>query len=471
METTTSLPFEFTTFRVQVDHQTMTQTTAKPVFHLPSTTIPLPTTTITEVDGESGLRTIDSDTSTIRANVFSSPHIDGMPFAFGTTEMGRRMRVSVPFNLTTSSIPFTQTTTMIPNLNREFMPDRMPNFHHRVAEKRAELTERPITRPPSTSTTIRDHSWALQRTAANHPASSTGIHHLTTTVPTARPLSRNEEYKREEIRKCADSHVLCCYWALAGECDINLYWMRINCAKTCGTCNCPLREAEHCNSTGIHCTIPTTVPTTTSTTTTTTTQAPTTTISTTSSTTTTTTTSSYGRFTSRPRNLPRWKTHPLPAAPPAFGPQDNSKEVIKTRPTNSYESAVDNTKGPKFVHRPGIEEPNTIVDSTVATTLSTSTLMTSTVQTSTPSSCYNYHRLCQFWADLSECTKNPFWMRPHCQRACNSCGEALEDVYRPKARPNCSNQNTLCPFWAYIGECARNPRWMLSACAASCQIC
>ncbi|KAI6188083.1 hypothetical protein M3Y98_00315300 [Aphelenchoides besseyi] len=450
METSTTLPFEFTTTRVQVDQQTMSHTTARSVFRFPSTTTSLQTTTITEVDGESGIRTVDSDTSTIRANVFSSPHIDGMPFPFGTTGIGRRMRVSVPFNWTTSSIPFTQSTTMIPSSNREFMPDQMPSFHHRVSEKRAELTERLITQPSTTTTNIRDHSWTLQRIAANHPANSTIIHHrLTTTVPTVRSFSRNNEFIRKETRECADSHVHCCYWALAGECDINLYWMRINCAKTCGTCNCSLREAEHCVSTGIHCTIPTT--STTTTTTTTTTQAPTTTtLLTTTTSSPPSTTLPSGRFTSRPRNLPRWKTHPLPAAPPAFNPQDNSKEVIKTRPTNGYESVVDNTKGPKFVHRPGIEEPYTTVESTVATTLSTSTLMTSTVPTSTPSSCYNYHRLCQFWADLSECTKNPFWMRPHCQRACNSCGETLQDVYAPKARPNCSNQNNLCPFWAYI---------------------
>lgn len=39
-------------------------------------------------------------------------------------------------------------------------------------------------------------------------------------------------------RNCQDTHPLCCFWASRGHCDSNLYWMRINCQKACGTCYC-----------------------------------------------------------------------------------------------------------------------------------------------------------------------------------------------------------------------------------------
>lgn len=47
----------------------------------------------------------------------------------------------------------------------------------------------------------------------------------------------------------------------------------------------------------------------------------------------------------------------------------------------------------------------------------------------------DYNRLCQFWSDLGECEKNPFWMRPHCPKSCGSCGETLGDVFAPKDKP------------------------------------
>uniref|UniRef100_A0A914RP60 ShKT domain-containing protein n=1 Tax=Parascaris equorum TaxID=6256 RepID=A0A914RP60_PAREQ len=70
---------------------------------------------------------------------------------------------------------------------------------------------------------------------------------------------------KNKTRICKDSHKLCCFWAMAGECDNNPYWMRIHCAKTCGT----LMKAKD--------RIPPTTTTSTKTTTTTTTKATTTT--------------------------------------------------------------------------------------------------------------------------------------------------------------------------------------------------
>lgn len=72
-------------------------------------------------------------------------------------------------------------------------------------------------------------------------------------------------------------------------------------------------------------------------------------------------------------------------------------------------------KATSFVRRPGIQGPASTAsvensletESTEAiTTLesSTSTLITTT----TPANCFNYNRLCQFWADLGECVRNPW---------------------------------------------------------------
>uniref|UniRef100_A0A183BMJ0 ShKT domain-containing protein n=1 Tax=Globodera pallida TaxID=36090 RepID=A0A183BMJ0_GLOPA len=99
--------------------------------------------------------------------------------------------------------------------------------------------------------------------------------------------------------------------------------------------------------------------------------------------------------------------------------------------------------------------------------LNTSTAVPTTTGTDTDT-CFNYHKLCDFWAKMGECLNNPFWMRPHCQLSCKSCGETLGDISTPPPRSGgCNNEHILCPFWAFIGECARNPRWMSLNCRAT----
>ncbi|KAL3084814.1 hypothetical protein niasHT_031699 [Heterodera trifolii] len=116
------------------------------------------------------------------------------------------------------------------------------------------------------------------------------------------------------------------------------------------------------------------------------------------------------------------------------------------------------------------EEDNSVVPSpmNLSSTLPTTTSPPTTI---TKEICFNFHKLCDFWAKMGECLNNPFWMRPHCQVSCNSCGETLGDISTPPARSGCNNEHILCPFWAFIGECARNPRWMSLNCRASCELC
>jgi len=50
------------------------------------------------------------------------------------------------------------------------------------------------------------------------------------------------EEEKEEKSFCKDTHELCCFWAVAGECNNNPFWMRVKCPMTCGTCGCKGRE-------------------------------------------------------------------------------------------------------------------------------------------------------------------------------------------------------------------------------------
>uniref|UniRef100_A0AC35GTN3 ShKT domain-containing protein n=1 Tax=Panagrolaimus sp. PS1159 TaxID=55785 RepID=A0AC35GTN3_9BILA len=257
--------------------------------------------------------------------------------------------------------------------------------------------------------------------------------------------------KRINSKPCVDTHRLCCFWALAGECNSNPFWMRVRCPKTCGTCNCSMKEADKCVSSGVKCHI-----TTTTTTTTTTTPRPTTTTSTTTTTTTT----------PAPTTTAAWVTVPSRQRP--YG-----EHGAPTRRPPSYSRGMRPVLWPPL---PTLYPPRTTTTTTKPPPTTTSTTTTTTTTTPIPTTttaktCFNYHELCSFWADLGECIKNPFWMRPHCQEACHSCGERLEDINIPHPRPNCKNHHKLCPFWTFIGECKNNPRWMLLHCRASCQVC
>ncbi|KRX98532.1 putative tyrosinase-like protein tyr-3 [Trichinella pseudospiralis] len=49
--------------------------------------------------------------------------------------------------------------------------------------------------------------------------------------------------------------------------------------------------------------------------------------------------------------------------------------------------------------------------------------------------CKDKNSLCLLWAIIGECTKNPYWMKPNCQRSCNTCGMTLKDVNKELLSP------------------------------------
>ncbi|CAI2358261.1 unnamed protein product [Caenorhabditis sp. 36 PRJEB53466] len=123
---------------------------------------------------------------------------------------------------------------------------------------------------------------------------------------------------------CEDKHNLCCFWAVTGECSKNPFWMKLNCAKTCGTCHCSLGDADKCNSKGVHCKFSTTTKIIT---TTPTTQKPTTT--TTFTPTATTTKKKYTRPYSPPANGFR-RTQSTPTLPTKKTPEEVFTTTVTT---------------------------------------------------------------------------------------------------------------------------------------------
>ncbi|CAD5220567.1 unnamed protein product [Bursaphelenchus xylophilus] len=422
-----------------------TTTTTQPPFHadnnLGTSSEPLVNTAtdafalMTEVDADSGGFT------TIRANIFSSPSVmQPVNLTINNTDMAMHSRTALPLG----------------PLNKEVLPGDFKWGEKSHIDKR-----------------VGQSIWAKRPTLPNWINKK-----MITTTPTTLIVNVSASVPGTTTKKeCKDAHLLCCFWAIAGECDSNPFWMRIHCSKTCGTCDCSLNEADQCNSTGVVCEIPTTT-----TTTTTTTTATSTTLTTTLPTTTTTeetTTRNYGRFTVKPRlKLPSWKQRPLPPGPPSYKPPETDEFIDRgepgIRPPFEPKDGVLLDKFPAYGEGYGASGQRSTLEPPPLTTEFVPTSTTSippTPSTTTFSTCFNYNPLCEFWADLGECAKNPFWMRPNCQRSCRSCGESVEDVYAPQAKPGCSNEHQLCPFWGFIGECVRNPRWMLKHCRPSCRVC
>ncbi|KAF7635536.1 ShKT domain-containing protein [Meloidogyne graminicola] len=347
---------------------------------------------------------------------------------------------------------------------------------------------------------------------------------------------RIKNIKKEEEDEDFNTHELCCFWAVAGECNNNPFWMRVKCPMTCGTCGCKVKRADKCKSTGVKCILTTTTTiststeqTTKTTLTTTTTKGPTPPPLTTTPTTTISTKKRKTRPTPppkmpghRPQRPKQWKSstpketskHPKIVSlkkeypfNPSFISKNNfvngdgvsdlnnlnndyysdeTEEPQLIEEENIYSTTIKfkqiyeeylkknnklNKENKKIINKNWLNNLKTtpIEPLTLPTdkTITTTTTIITTTTTTKRQTCFNYHKLCEFWADMGECESNPFWMRPHCQKSCSSCGESLGDISTPKPKSGCSNIHILCPFWAFIGECGRNPRWMGMHCRAT----
>lgn len=87
--------------------------------------------------------------------------------------------------------------------------------------------------------------------------------------------------------------------------------------------------------------------------------------------------------------------------------------------------------------------------------------------------CRDSVKSCRQWAAMGECEKNPYWMKPHCQQSCHSCGVSVADAGYSMGGygGNCRDSHKLCNFWASKNQCHQNPSFMNRRCAAACGQC
>jgi hypothetical protein len=62
--------------------------------------------------------------------------------------------------------------------------------------------------------------------------------------------------------------------------------------------------------------------------------------------------------------------------------------------------------------------------------------------TNNDGTCSDSDSQCTYWSKNGECERNPFWMHPHCQKSCNTCGKTVADVQAPTPR----NGEFVCVF-------------------------
>lgn len=48
--------------------------------------------------------------------------------------------------------------------------------------------------------------------------------------------------------------------------------------------------------------------------------------------------------------------------------------------------------------------------------------------------CADSSSQCMKWATMGECDKNPYWMKPNCQKSCSSCGMTVDKVNQPPVK-------------------------------------
>lgn len=68
------------------------------------------------------------------------------------------------------------------------------------------------------------------------------------TMPVKPQLEETETSSQEMVPPASgeDAEEYCCWWAQKGECEVNPYWMRPMCQKSCGTPDCSVANAEEC---------------------------------------------------------------------------------------------------------------------------------------------------------------------------------------------------------------------------------
>jgi hypothetical protein len=286
---------------------------------------------------------------------------------------------------------------------------------------------------------------------------------------------------------CADGNNLCKFWASAGECNKNPFYMKPTCQQSCGSCGCTVQTAPNCGTgpqpgfgTGPQ--------------------------------------PGFGTGTQpvfgtgpQPQPQPLPAPQPLPMSqklpPPPAGCQDASQYC------DFWASVQECDKNPKYMKsyckkacgtcatapvqpvvvpqpsqpivpaQPIASYPQPTQPPVQPVTYPQPTQPPMPVQPKpsypqpvvpaqpSPGGCTDNSPHCGYWGGKGDCEKNPFWMKVNCEKTCNSCGSTIGNVNQPQVHPGCENKNPNCQFWQSSGECEKNPVWMKNNCKLSCKAC
>ncbi|KRZ58285.1 putative tyrosinase-like protein tyr-3, partial [Trichinella nativa] len=244
-------------------------------------------------------------------------------------------------------------------------------------------------------------------------------------------ILKNNFTKFETMDQCYDHFDVCCEWALQGKCEQLPALIGIACPVSCGTCNCNKSDISTCIMEETKCRN-------------------------------SSETFDYNERTKKENNTllingsTLFDTENLTTISESVNAEREMNHQFEEKLTEKEKTSEEKNSNNEISSDEIPEE--VIFHLNIETSIKTQ-------------QCKDENSLCLLWAITGECTKNPYWMKPHCQRSCNTCGMTLKDVNKEQLSPDCENQHELCHFWASINECINNPDFMLINCAASCKSC
>jgi hypothetical protein len=275
----------------------------------------------------------------------------------------------------------------------------------------------------------------------------------------------------------------CCQWASNNECSTNPYFMKVECAKACGSCACSVSNAASCPSVvDPSCAGMLPMPT----------AAP----------------NPVSPSTAVPNPV-----DPVTAAPYPVDP------FTAPSPTVVYPAQYKNKEDELCPFWASVGEcsknPQYMLASCAKSCKSAVVVSEVVVEPPFYNNKNEENELCAFWASVGECVKNPKYMLKNCAKCCASAGLKDESsMMKPKNSGHngkkdekfghgkhshhgkrgdygkhshhgnkeevvdkmvddspCQDKDELCAFWASVGECMKNPSYMKKSCKASCESC
>ena len=216
-----------------------------------------------------------------------------------------------------------------------------------------------------------------------------------------------------ESNKCMDKNTNCMSWSEQGECDNNPYYMHVNCAASCDTCEKLQGEA------GVDC-------------------------------------QDYNDF------CEGWAAVGECEANTGYMWINCPKSCKRCGEGATITACDDRNPSCENWAEIGECEANVAFMSTNCKTSCNIAGCGSAVD----DTCRDKSTSCAGWQRIGECTRNPNYMLVTCPVSCNSC-----DRLRPECIGSCCDKSKDCAGWARQNQCSANPLYMSKYCKVSCNIC